>query len=96
MFAATAIIACCLALIQTWSGAAWLAAACLGIFWCGVAGIAFGEAVGYNRGFLLALLADWVQAVSVIAVVWSSAIGIAAFILALVTGFAPMKGFASR
>lgn len=96
MFAVTAIVACGLALVQTWSEAAWVAAACLFTFWCGVAGISLGEAVGYNRSFLLALFAEWVQALSVIAVVWSSAIGIAAFILALLTGFPAMKGFASR
>ena len=96
MFAATAIIAVGLALIQTWSGSAWVAAACLFTFWCGVAGISIGEAIGYDRSFLLALFADWVQAIGVIAVVWSLPIGIAAFLMALLTGFPPMPGSGPR
>ena len=96
MFAATTIIAFGLALIQTWSAAAWVAAACLFIFWFGVAGISLGEAIGYERSFLAAMFADWIQALGVIAVVWSLAIGLAAFVMALLTGFAPMPGGAPR
>lgn len=96
MFAATAIIAIGLALIQTWSLPACVAAACLFTFWCGVAGISLGEAIGYDHSFLVAVLADWAQALGVIAVLLSSAFGIAAFIAALVSGFAPMSDLASR
>lgn len=89
LFATTTVIAIGLALIQTWSGAAWVAAACLFTFWCGVGGISLGEAIGYHRSFLVAATADWLQALGAISVVWSSAIGIVAFLMALLTGFAP-------
>ena len=92
MFAATTVIAIGLALIQTWSAAAWVAAASLFTFWCGVGGICLGEAIGYRRSFLLAFFAEWLQALGVLAAIWSSAVGVAAFLMALLTGFSPMPG----
>lgn len=96
MFAATTVIAIGLALIQTWSVWAWIAATCLFVFWLGAGCIMLGELVGYRRGFLLALISEFSQALGTIAVAWSALIGIVAFVIALLNGFPPMPGAARR